>query len=483
MNLSNKNLFRQESYVNGQWIVSTTGKFLTVDNPFNGEAIGQIPMLEQADIRIAIARAHDAFSMWKTKTANERAVILHKWADLIEQNKQDLAIIMTLENGKSLAESVGEIGYGGSFIRWFAEEGKRTYGDIIPTIANDRRLLVIKQAIGVCAAITPWNFPSAMILRKCAPALAAGCTIVIKPSELTPFSALALMELASQAGFPDGVINVVTGDAVIIGDEFCHNKLVKKLSFTGSTRVGKLLMQQCSDTVKKLSLELGGNAPFIVFDDAIINDAVDGLMLAKFRNSGQTCVAANRVYVHESIYEQFVAKLVKKVKEIKVGNGLEKDINVGPLINQAAIQKVETLIKNALSNGAKVIHGGERHKSSKNAFSPTIIENLNELNSDICQTEIFGPVIALYRFKDEDEVINRANNTPFGLAAYFYGRDIGRVWRVAESLDYGMVSINKGIFSSEVAPFGGIKESGFGREGSKYGIEDFLQLKYLCMGF
>ena len=481
MKLKNPALFKQQNYINGQWVSANSGETLEVCNPFNNSPIGTIPKAGQAETHAAIAAAQKAFESWRQKTAQERCAILHRWAELIEANKDDLALIMSLEQGKPVNEAKGEVDYGNAFNYWFAEEGKRAYGDVIPTIANDRRLLVIKQPIGVCAAITPWNFPNAMITRKAAPALAVGCTMVIKPAELTPYSALALMELATQAGFPPGVINVVTGDAVAIGAEFCVNPAVKKLSFTGSTRVGKVLMKQCSDTVKKLSLELGGNAPFIVFEDADIPAALKGIEAAKFRNAGQACVAANRVYVHEKVYDAFVPKLVEQTKALTVGNGQAPGVIIGPLINHAAVEKVDRLVKDAVAKGGKVLCGGKIHSSSPNVYEPTVLVDAPE-NAEICCEEIFGPVLSVYRFKDEVEIIQKSNNTPYGLAAYFYSRDIGRVWRVAEALDYGMVSINQGLFSTAVAPFGGVKESGFGREGSKYGIEDFLKIKYVCMG-
>ncbi len=481
MNLKQPQLFKQQQCINGQWVDAHSRQTFAVENPFDGTLIGRVPQGGAADARDAIAAAHAAFPAWKSKPVRERSVLLRRWAELIEAHKDDLALIMTLEQGKPLAEARGEIEYGNAFLHWFAEEAKRAYGDVIPSIANDRRLLAIKQPIGVCAAITPWNFPNAMIMRKCAPALAVGCTMVIKPAEGTPLSALALMELAQQAGIPAGVLNMVTGDPVAIGQELSSHPLVKKLSFTGSTRVGKLLMQQASDTVKKLSLELGGNAPFIVFEDADPAEALKGLLLAKFRNAGQTCIAANRVYVHESLYAEFVAQLAEKVRGIQVGNGLQADVNIGPLINAAAIAKVERLVKDALEKGARLLVGGARHASSPLAYQPTVLADVPDSAEMACD-EIFGPVVAVYRFTDEAEVIARANNTRYGLAAYFYARDVGRVWAVAEALEYGMVSINQGLFSTEVAPFGGIKESGFGREGSKYGMEDFLEIKYLCMG-
>lgn len=481
MHLKQPGLFKQLNMINGQWVPAHSGATFAVDNPFDGSCVGHVPKGDAQDAKHAIDAAHAALPAWKSKTAKERALILRQWAELIDAHKDDLALIMTTEQGKPLAEAKGEVDYGNAFLHWFAEEAKRVYGDVIPTIAADRRLLTIKQPIGVCAAITPWNFPIAMILRKCAPALAVGCTVVIKPAEATPFSALALMVLAEQAGLPAGVVNMITGDPVAIGQVFSTHPLVRKLSFTGSTRVGKLLMQQSSGTVKKLSLELGGNAPFVVFEDADIAQAVKGLMLAKFRNAGQTCIAANRVYVHDAVYDAFVAQLVEKVRAIKVGNGLQADVNIGPLITQAAVEKVERLVANAVQQGARVLVGGVRHPSSALAYQPTLLVDVPDSAEMACE-EIFGPVLALYRFRDEADVIARANNTRYGLAAYFYSCDISRVWRVAEALEYGMVSINQGLFSSEVAPFGGIKESGFGREGSKYGVEDFLEIKYLCMG-
>ncbi len=481
MKLKNKSLFRQQNYINGQWVDAKEGGIFDVLNPFDNSKIGTAPMMGQAETERAIEAAALAFQSWKQKTAEERCALVRRWADLIEANKQDLAIIMTMELGKPVKESIGEIDYGNSFNYWFAEEGRRIYGDVIPTHMNDRRLLVVKQPVGVCAAITPWNFPHAMITRKAAPALVAGCTIVIKPAEATPYSALALAVLAEEAGIPPGVINIVTGDPVAIGQVFSTHPAVKKLSFTGSTRVGKILMKQASDTVKKLSLELGGNAPFIVFEDADVDAAVLGLMVAKFRNTGQACVAANRVYVHDEVYDAFVKKLIPLVEAFKLGNGLIEGSTMGPLINQAAVDKVDALVQDAVLKGGKVLCGGARDPISPNAYKPTILVNLPAGVRISCE-EIFGPVIAMYRFKDEADVIAQANNTEYGLASYFYSRDIGRVWRVAEALDYGMVSINQGLFSVASAPFGGVKESGFGREGSKYGVEDYVKIKYLCMG-
>ncbi len=481
MNLKNKALFREQNYLNGRWIDAADGRTFEVKNPFDQKKLGTVPHCGKLEAEQAIEAAQKAFLIWKKKTAKERCALVRRWADLIEENKADLALLMTLESGKALSESVGEINYGNSFNYWFAEEGKRMYGDVIPTIADDRRLLVVKQPIGVVAAITPWNFPNAMIARKCAPALVAGCTIVLKPAEATPYSALALAVLAEEAGIPAGVMNILTGDPAAIGLAFSTHPVVKKLTFTGSTRVGKLLMQQASQTVKKLSLELGGNAPFIVFEDADLDAAVAGLMVAKFRNAGQACVAANRVFVHESVYDAFLNKLLPEVKALKVGNGLDPQVQIGTLINQAGVKKVSGLVEDAVRCGAKVLCGGQVDASSINIYQPTVLVDI-PLTAEISQEEIFGPVIALYRFKNEADVIEQANHTPYGLASYFYSRDIGRVWRVAEALDYGMVSINQGLFSTEVAPFGGVKESGFGREGSKYGLEDYVKIKYLCMG-
>lgn len=481
MELKNPDLFKQYCYINGQWVSAHNGATFEVFNPFDNNSIGQVPQMGQAETTQAILAAKQAFPEWQAKTAQQRAEILVRWANLIAENIDDLAMIMTLEQGKPLKESATEIAYANSFNYWFAEEGKRIYGDVIPTISNDRRLLVIKQPVGVCAAITPWNFPSAMIARKCAPALAAGCTVVIKPAESTPYSALALMVLAEQAGFPAGVLNMVTGDPQAIGLELCTNPLVSKLSFTGSTQVGKLLMRQCSDTVKKLSLELGGNAPMIIFPDADMDAAIEAIKSAKFRNGGQTCVSANRIYVHETIFDSFIEKLRAYIATLVVGNGLQPEVNIGPLINEAALKKVTRLVNDAVSKGATVLCGGKPHPCSPNAYEPTLITNTPE-QAEITQEEIFGPVAAIYRFKNEEEVIAQANHTPYGLASYFFSQDIVRVWRVAEKLEYGMVSINTGLFSTEVAPFGGVKESGFGREGSKYGIEDFVNIKYLCVG-
>lgn len=479
MQLKNPKLFQQKCYINGKWISSE--KTISVIDPATGKEIGIIPNLGTTETKQAIEAAHVAFPAWRDKTTKERAQILRHWFDLIIESVDDLATILTVEQGKPLEEAKREIMYGASFVEWFGEEAKRVYGDVIPAPIKDQHLIVIKQPIGVVGAITPWNFPNAMIMRKCAPALAAGCTIVIKPSELTPYSAFALAELAERAGIPAGVFNVITGDAKTIGDELTSNPLVRKISFTGSTRVGKLLMQQSATTLKKISLELGGNAPFIVFDDADIDAAVTGAIASKFRNSGQTCVCANRLLIQDKIYDNFAEKLVKAVQALKVGNGLETGIQQGPLINMAAVEKVERHIADAVSKGAKILCGGKRSALGGTFFEPTVIADVTP-NMQIAYEETFGPVAPLFKFKDEVEAIHLANDTPFGLASYFYSRDIHRVWRVAEKLEYGMVGINVGIVSNEVAPFGGFKESGIGREGSKYGIEDYLEIKYLCMG-
>jgi succinate-semialdehyde dehydrogenase/glutarate-semialdehyde dehydrogenase len=482
MKLNDTLLFRQQCFVNGSWIDAADQATIPVINPATGEILGSVPKLDAAATRQAIADAQAAFPQWRARTAKGRAIILRNWFALMMEQQEDLAILMTLEQGKPLAESRGEIAYAASFMEWFAEEAKRVYGDTVPPHQADKRIVVIKEPIGVCAAITPWNFPAAMITRKAGAALAAGCPIVIKPASATPFSALALCELAQRAGVPAGVINVVTGSAREIGGELTGNPLVRKLSFTGSTETGKSLMAQCAGTVKKLSLELGGNAPFIVFDDADLDAAVEGAIASKYRNTGQTCICANRILVQESVYSVFAEKLSAAVQaQLKVGNGLEAGITQGPLIDAAAVDKVEAHIADALSKGAKVILGGKRHELGGTFFQPTI---LTHITSDmvVAREETFGPVAPLFPFQNEGEAIQMANNTEFGLASYFYSRDIGRVWRVAEALEYGMVGINTGLISTEVAPFGGVKESGFGREGSKYGIEEYLEVKYLCMG-
>lgn len=478
--LQNTALFKQACYVDGKWITAETEKSFPVFNPADGQLLGEVPDCTQVETKRAIQAAHRAFDSWRSKTAKERADILLKWSHLIDENKQDLARLMTSEQGKPLAESLGEIDYANSFIRWFAEEARRVYGDIIPSNKIGQHLLVIKQPLGVVAIITPWNFPTAMITRKLAPAIAAGCTVVVKPAEDTPFSALALAALAEEAGIPAGVINVVTGNSAIIGKEMTSNSLVHKLSFTGSTPVGRILMEQSAPTLKKLSLELGGNAPFIVFDDANLDAAVKGAIASKYRNTGQTCVCANRLFVQESVYDEFASKLKKAVKELKVGNGLDEGVAQGPLINKDALKKVEQHVADAKEKGGEILLGGKPHHLGGLFYEPTIILNANE-KMRLATEETFGPVAPLFKFKQEEEVVQMANNTEFGLAAYFYSNNIDRIWRVAEALESGMVGINTGIVSTEVAPFGGIKQSGMGREGSKYGIEDYLEIKYLCM--
>ena len=481
MDLKDKSLFRQQAYINGAWVDADSGETFDVTNPAGGEVLGTVPKMGRDETAKAIAAAEAALPAWRAKTAKERAGILRKWFNLVMDAQEDLAKMMTLEQGKPLAEAMGEIVYGASFIEWFAEEGKRLYGETVPTHAPDKRIQVIKQPIGVVASITPWNFPNAMITRKCAPALAAGCTVVAKPAEDTPFSALALAELAERAGIPAGVFNVVTGVPQEIGAEITANPVVRKVSFTGSTAVGKLLMKQCADTVKKVSLELGGNAPFVVFDDADLDAAVAGVMASKYRNTGQTCVCANRIYVQDGVYDAFAEKMAAAVGELKVGEGFEDGVAQGPLINQAAIEKVERLVADAVDKGAKVAVGGARHELGGTFYTPTILTDVT--NEMACaKEEIFGPVAPLYRFTDEADVIAKANDTQYGLAAYFYARDIGRVYRVAEALEYGIVGINEGIISTELAPFGGVKESGLGREGGKQGIEEFVETKYLCLG-
>jgi succinate-semialdehyde dehydrogenase/glutarate-semialdehyde dehydrogenase len=479
--LTNKNLLRTEAYINGQWTAADSGEMYPVLNPATGETIVDVPAMGAAETRRAIAAAEQALSGWRSVLASERANILRRWHDLMLAEIDDLAVLLTTEMGKPLAEAKAEIRYGAGFVEWFAEEAKRVYGDVIPAYAADKRILAIKQPVGVVAAITPWNFPNAMITRKVAPALAAGCTVVIKPAEDTPLSALALAELAARAGMPAGVLNVVTAvDPVPVGNELTSNPTVRKLSFTGSTEIGKLLMRQSADTMKKVSFELGGNAPFIVFDDADIDAAVEGAIAAKYRNGGQTCIATNRFFVQTAVYDTFAKKYRAAVAGLRVGPGMS-GVDVGPLINQAALAKVESLVANAVENGATVTLGGARHELGGTFYEPTVLTRAT-LHMQMAHEEIFGPVSPLYRFDSDDEVIAMANDTPYGLAAYFYARDVGRVWRVAEALEYGMVGINTGAISTPVAPFGGVKESGIGREGSKYGIEEYLEVKYLCMG-
>lgn len=482
MKLTDPKLFQQQCYVDGAWVEAANKETLPVTNPANNEVLGSVPKMSAADTRHAIEAARDAFPAWSAKTAKERASILRRWFNLMMENQEDLAVIMTLEQGKPVTESRGEIAYAASFVEWFAEEGKRVYGDIIPPHQADKRIVVIKQPIGVCAAITPWNFPAAMITRKAGAALAAGCTIVVKPASATPYSALALCELAERAGVPKGVLNVVTGSAGEIGGELTANPIVRKLSFTGSTDTGKYLMEQCAGTMKKLSLELGGNAPFIVFDDADLDAAVEGTIASKYRNTGQTCICANRILVQEGVYDAYAEKLAKAVrKQLKVGNGLDKGVSQGPLIDEDAVSKVEAHIRDAVAKGARVALGGKRHALGGTFFEPTILTDVTQ-DMMVAREETFGPVAPLFRFQSEEEAVRMANDTEFGLASYFYSRDMGRIWRVGEGLEYGMVGINTGLISNEIAPFGGVKESGTGREGSKYGIEEYLEIKYLCMG-
>lgn len=482
INLNNPSLLKSECLV-GQdgsgWVDAEDGNTIDVTNPFDGDTIGQVPSLTREQVEQAVASADAVQADWAAKTASERSWLLTQWADLIDQNKEDLAILMTTEQGKPLKESRGEIGYANSFIRWFAEEGKRIYGDTIPSSKAGQRIMVLKQPVGVCAAITPWNFPSAMITRKAAPALAAGCTMIVKPATETPLSALALGELAIQAGIPKGVLQIVTGKSSVVGEVLTKDARIHKLSFTGSTEVGRTLMAQCADTIKKLSFELGGNAPFIVFDDADLDKAAEGLIAAKYRNAGQTCVCANRIYVQDAIKDEFIEVFLKKVAELKVGNGLDESTDIGPLINQDALEKVQGLLQDALDKGATLMTGGSSNSAADLTFNPTVISEISD-DMAIAHEEIFGPITSIFTFSDEAEVIKRANDTIYGLAAYFYTNDLARSWRVSEGLAYGMVGQNTGIISTEVAPFGGVKQSGFGREGSKYGIEEYVVTKYWC---
>ena len=482
MQLRDTTLFRQQCFVAGSWIDADNGATSPITDPATGEVLGHVPELGAVETRRAIEAAHAAWPGWKTLTAQARATILRRWFDLVLAHREDLATLLTLEQGKPLAEARGEIGYAASFVEWFAEEGKRIYGDTIPAHQPDKRILVLKEPVGVCAAITPWNFPTAMIARKVGAALAAGCTMVVKPAPQTPFSALALAVLAERAGLPAGALNVVAGPAQVIGDEILDNPLVRKLSFTGSTRTGKYLMQRCAGTLKRLSLELGGNAPFIVFDDADLDAAIAGALASKYRNSGQTCVCANRFLVQDGIYDAFAERLTQAVREqLKVGNGLEPGVMQGPLIDAAALAKVERHIADALTQGAKVLTGGQRHALGGTFYEPTVLSEVKPTML-VAREETFGPVAPLFRFQTDEEAIRLANATEFGLAAYFYSHNLNRVFRVAEALQYGMVGINTGLISTEVAPFGGVKESGFGREGSKYGIDEYLDIKYLCVG-
>jgi len=479
--LKDPKLFREQCYLDGEWVGADSRKSFPVNNPATGEIVGSVPQMGAAETRRAIEAADRAWPAWRAKTAKERATLLRKWFDLMMANQDDLGLLLTSEQGKPLAEAKGEIAYGASFIEWFAEEGKRIYGDVIPSHQSDKRILVLKQPIGVAAMITPWNFPNAMITRKAGPALAAGCTVVLKPAGATPFSALALAELAERAGIPKGVFNVITGDAKAIGAELCANPTVRKLSFTGSTEIGRVLMRQSADTVKKLSLELGGNAPFIVFDDADIDAAVDGAIASKYRNAGQTCVCANRIYVQDGVYDEFAAKLASKVKEFKVGAGIEPGVVIGPLIDAQGLAKAEEHVADATGKGAKVVLGGKRHSRGGLFFEPTILTGVTQAMR-VSREETFGPVAPLFRFKTDADAVAMANDTEFGLAGYFYARDVGRIWRIAEAMETGMVCVNSGILSTEVAPFGGVKQSGLGREGSRYGIDEYLEIKYLMLG-
>lgn len=479
MNLQDSKLFQQQAFINGQWCLADSGKTISVNNPSTQELLGTVPNMGAAETRRAIEAANSALPAWRAKTAKQRSEIMQHWYALMLEHQDDLARIMTLEQGKPLAEARGEIAYAASFIQWFAEEAKRAYGDVIPSPIASSRLLVIKQPIGVCAAITPWNFPAAMITRKAAAALAAGCTMVIKPASQTPFSALALMELAQRAGIPAGVLAVVTGGASDIGAELTSNPLVRKLSFTGSTEVGRTLLRQCAEGIKKVSLELGGNAPFIVFEDADLDAAVAGALAAKYRNAGQTCVCVNRFYVHDAVYDAFAERFTQAVKTLRMGDGLQEGVQIGPLINQAAVDKVQAHIQEALSQGAQLVYGGRAEQGT--FFQPTVLTEVSN-TALLTRDETFGPVAGLIRFSNEAEAIALANNTEYGLAAYFYSRDLGRCFRVGEALEYGMIGINSGMISNEVAPFGGIKASGLGREGSKYGLDDYMEIKYLHLG-
>ncbi len=480
--INNKNIFKRNAFINGEFLEAQNKSTFPVFNPFNGEEIASVANCGMEETRFAISKAHQCFKSWRLLTGIERGKILRNWYELIIKNADDLATILTMEQGKPLNEAKGEILYGASFVEWFSEEAKRVYGDTIPGHQQDKRIIVLKQPVGVVAAITPWNFPNAMITRKVAPALAAGCTVVIKPPHLTPLSALALAALAEEAGFPPGAMNIIPSDnAKEIGDELTANPLVKKLSFTGSTAVGKDLLKKCADTVKKVSMELGGNAPFIVFDDADIKSAVQGAIVSKYRNAGQTCVCSNRLYVQAGVYAEFTKQLVAEVRNLKMGDGMSAGVSVGPLINEKAIEFVQSLVEDAKQKGAEVLTGGKKFHEKPGCliYEPTVLTGVNS-EMKIVSEEIFGPVAPVIKFDTEEEVIALANDTPYGLASYFYGRDHARIWRVAEALDFGMVGINTGLISTAVAPFGGVKESGFGREGSKYGIEDYVEIKYLC---
>ncbi|MET4163387.1 succinate-semialdehyde dehydrogenase/glutarate-semialdehyde dehydrogenase [Marinobacterium sp. MBR-111] len=480
--MQSRELVKNQAYVDGQWVSAASGKTLDVLNPATGEKVGEVPDLSAAEASAAVEAADRAFASWKKTTAKQRCALLRRWYELLMENQEALAQLLTAEQGKPLSEARGEVAYGASFAEWFAEEAKRTYGEHIPSPSPTSRLVTILQPVGVVAAITPWNFPVAMITRKIAPALAAGCTVVLKPAEDTPLCALALAELAERAGFPAGVINIVTtADPAAVGDTLTAHPLVRKVSFTGSTPVGKHILRQAADTVKKVSMELGGNAPFIIFDDADLDEAIKGVLISKYRNAGQTCVCTNRIYVQRGVQDEFVKRFSAAVAELRVGKGIDATTEIGPLINTKAIERVESVVKQALDQGAQLLSGGQRHEAGELFFQPTLLGQVNE-QMDIANQELFGPISTLFVFDEEEEVIERANATPFGLAAYFYTRDIGRCWRVAEGLEYGMVGINEGIISNEVTPFGGIKESGMGREGSRHGINDYLELKYICMG-
>jgi len=481
LEISNSSLWKTDAYINGQWCAADDNTTLDVDNPVNGDVLAKVANCGTAETKRAIEAAEAAFIVWRKTSVNERSKLLRKWHDLMLENQEDLARILTAEQGKPLAESRGEIGYGASYIEWFAEEGKRVYGDVIPAPDGDKRVVCIRQPVGVVACITPWNFPNAMLARKIAPALAAGCTVVCKPANATPLSAYAMIALAEQAGIPQGVVNIVTGITSDIGAEMTRHPAVRKLTFTGSTEVGKYLMEECSRTVKRTSMELGGNAPFIVFDDADLDAAIDGAMICKYRNAGQTCVCANRLLIQDGIYDEFAKRLVERVESLKMGDGMEDSTSVGPLITEKAAKDVTGFVDDAVSEGATVLTGGQPSDSGSRFVEPTVLSNVTP-QMRVFKEEIFGPVAPLFRFHSEEEAIAMANDTEFGLASYFYSRDIGRVWRVAEALEYGIVGINEGIISNAMAPFGGVKESGQGREGSKYGLDDYTEIKYMCMG-
>lgn len=481
LNLKDASLLRQQCHIGGAWVDAESTATLVIHNPADGSVLGSVPKMGGAETKRAIHAANAALPGWRARTAAERGRLLRRWYELLMANQDDLALIMTSEQGKPLAESRGEIAYAASYLDWFAEEGKRAYGEIIPAHGADKRILVTREPVGVCAAITPWNFPAAMITRKAGAALAAGCTMVLKPASQTPYSALALAVLAERAGIPAGVFNVLTGAATEIGDELCANPIVRKLSFTGSTEIGSRLIAQCAPTVKKLSMELGGNAPFIVFDDADLDAAVEGAIVSKYRNAGQTCVCANRLLVQDGVYDAFAAKLATAVAKLKVGNGLEEGVNQGPLIDAKALGKVEELVDDALSQGARVITGGKPHALGGTFYEPTIIADVTPAMR-VAREEIFGPVAPLFRFKDEADAIRMANDTEFGLASYFFAQDVARIFRVSEALEYGMVGVNTGLISTEIAPFGGVKSSGLGREGSRHGLDDYLEMKYVCIG-